>query len=167
MKAIWLRILGLPNALWTIAKGLAVTILNFGRVLFGPLKRQWNWSKMTRSGVTLQYPEERWEPFPRFRGLLALTVDPKTGRERCVACGICASICPNKCITVERARGEEGEKEKPRPKRYEVDISLCLFCGLCVEQCPYNALTMTARYELADYDRAAFIYDKERLLKGG
>ncbi|MFQ6054504.1 MAG: 4Fe-4S binding protein [Methanosarcinales archaeon] len=51
--------------------------------------------------------------------------------ERCIACAICASTCPNEVISVEEVDGErilKMEKEK------------CTGCGLCVSQCPTKIL---------------------------
>ena len=40
---------------------------------------------MLRRPVTIQYPEEKRTPYPRFRARIVLTRDPDGG-ERCVAC---------------------------------------------------------------------------------
>lgn len=110
--------------------------------------------------TTVQYPKERCEIAPRFRGLHRLV--PTQTREKCVACYLCPTVCPAKCITVESAENESGEKY---PKVYEIDILRCIFCGYCVEACPVEAIEMTDRYELANFKREQFIFDKERLLK--
>ena len=44
---------------------------------------------------TVQYPDEQARQLaPRFRGLPSLRADPETGEALCVACGLCARICP-------------------------------------------------------------------------
>lgn len=110
--------------------------------------------------TTVQYPKERCEIAPRFRGLHRLV--PTQDREKCVACYLCPTVCPAKCITVESAENESGEKY---PKVYEIDLLRCIFCGYCVEACPVEAIEMTDAYELANYKRDDFTFDKERLLK--
>jgi NADH-quinone oxidoreductase subunit I len=110
--------------------------------------------------TTVQYPKERCEIAPRFRGLHRLV--PTADREKCVACYLCPTVCPAKCITVESAENEQGEKY---PKVYEIDLLRCIFCGYCVEACPIEAIEMTEKYELANYKREDFNFDKERLLK--
>jgi len=110
--------------------------------------------------TTVQYPDERLQPAERFRGLHRLV--PKQDREKCVACYLCPTVCPAKCITIESAENEKGEKY---PKVYQIDLLRCIFCGYCVEACPLEAIEMTGEYELANYKRADFVFTKERLLK--
>ncbi len=109
--------------------------------------------------VTLQYPEEKVAPFPRFRGLHALNVSHN--RSKCVACYLCPTVCPAKCITVEAA---EDDKHDKYASKYEIDLLRCIFCGYCVEACPVDALKMTSAYELASYKRDEFVFTQERLL---
>ena len=49
--------------------------------------------------VTIQYPEEKMPMYPLFRGLHELTRDEK-GKINCVACELCAAVCPAQCIRV-------------------------------------------------------------------
>ncbi|HEU0265399.1 MAG TPA: NADH-quinone oxidoreductase subunit NuoI [Geobacterales bacterium] len=110
--------------------------------------------------ITVQYPDEKIPPFPRFRGLHALNVSHN--KAKCVACYLCPTVCPAKCITVEA--GEDNQNNKYAAK-YEIDLLRCIFCGYCVEACPVDALKMTSAYELANYKREDFIYTKETLLE--
>lgn len=110
--------------------------------------------------VTLQYPDERPTPSPRFRGLHALNVSHD--RAKCVACYLCPTVCPAKCITVEATEDENHDKHAGK---YEIDLLRCIFCGYCVEACPVDALRMTDTFELANYKRQDFIFGKERLLE--
>lgn len=110
--------------------------------------------------TTVQYPTVKLQMAPRFRGLHRLV--PSQSREKCVACYLCPTVCPAKCITVESAENEKGEKY---PKVYQIDLLRCIFCGYCVEACPVEAIEMTDAYELANYKRDDFTFTKERLLK--
>jgi NADH-quinone oxidoreductase subunit I len=110
--------------------------------------------------VTLMYPDERPEVTPNFRGLHALKVSHD--RAKCVACYLCPTVCPAKCITVEA--GEDRNHDK-YAEIYEIDMLRCIFCGYCVEACPVDALKMTGDFELANYSRGDFVYTKERLLE--
>lgn len=110
-----------------LLKGLKVTLGHF----FG--------KKITR-----EYPEERPLLPSRSRGYFALDA------EKCTACGLCKNSCPNRVITVE---GEKGEDGKRRAVYYRMDIEYCLFCGLCVEACPFGALRHTTDFEHASYRR--------------
>src|SRR5512137_2807590 len=111
--------------------------------------------------VTVEYPKEKLQTYPRFRGVHALLTEPDTGDVKCVACMLCATICPSHCIHIV---GEEPVGERSRPASFDLDLSRCIFCGLCEEVCPVAAIVMTQEYELATYDKADFWLTKERLL---
>ena len=117
-------------------------------------------SHMFKKPVTLQYPTERPQIANTFRGLHALNVSHD--KAKCVACYLCPTVCPAKCITVEA--GEDSNHDKYAAK-YEIDMLRCIFCGYCVEACPVDAIRMTEQFELANYTRADFTYTKERLLE--
>lgn len=113
--------------------------------------------------ITIQYPDEKREVYPRYRGLHAL-MKYDDGREKCVACCLCAKICPTEAIRIDSSCDEENKK---RIDAYEIDTARCFFCGLCVEVCPEEALVMSDDYELAVYKREDTIYNKDKLLKNG
>ncbi len=112
------------------------------------------------NSTTVEYPKVKLEPSDRFRGLHRLV--PDHNREKCVACYLCPTVCPAKCITVEAGEDENGVKY---PTVYQIDMLRCIFCGYCVEACPVEAIEMTGEYELANYKREDFCFTKERLLK--
>jgi NADH-quinone oxidoreductase subunit I len=114
---------------------------------------------LTRS-VTRQYPEERRQPAPGFRGLHAL-VRNADRTARCVGCGLCVAICPSQCIKVYTS---EGAGHTKIVDRYEIEVLRCLFCAFCVEACPFGAIVLTDHFEYSDYSRDALYMDKERLL---
>lgn len=112
--------------------------------------------------VTVEYPKEKLQPFPRFRGVHALLSDPETGKLNCDACHLCSTVCPSQCIVVESSEHEDGLKHLDA---FVIDLSRCIFCGFCEEVCPRAALAMTQEYELSTYDKNDFWLDKERLLE--
>jgi len=111
--------------------------------------------------VTVEYPKEKLHPYPRFRGVQALLTDPETGDTKCVACMLCATICPSRCISIV---GEQTPDGRSHPAGFDLDLSRCVFCGFCEEVCPEAAIVMTRQYELATFDKNDLYLDKERLL---
>ncbi|MCA1961577.1 MAG: NADH-quinone oxidoreductase subunit NuoI [Desulfomonile sp.] len=111
--------------------------------------------------ITLRYPEEKWPVAPRWRGRHVLTVYP-TGKIRCVACMLCATVCPAECIKIVAAAEPDNRKY---PESYELDLGRCIFCGHCVDVCPRQAIEMSTVYELSEYSRESLILDKETLMK--
>jgi NADH-quinone oxidoreductase subunit I len=134
---------GIANGMWT-------TLKHFFRALSDP--------------VTVQYPEQRLPLSIGFRGLPRLVYELDGGDARCVACAICASACPVGVIHMDTHRGGDGRKLLDR---FDIEAGGCIYCGLCVEACPFDALTMTAGFELASYNRADLLWPKERLLVPG
>jgi len=116
---------------------------------------------MLTKPVTRQYPEEKHPAMPGFRGLHALVRESSTGREKCIACGLCAAICPSQCIHIYTGEAADGRKVA---ERYEIEVLRCTFCAFCVEACPVGAVVLTEHYEYSDYSRDAFYYNKEMLL---
>ncbi len=114
-----------------------------------------------RRAITIQYPKERFEQWPRFRGRVAM-IPREDGGPQCNACGQCVRICPAACITIVRHR-EEGVKGFILDG-YVIDIGLCIYCGLCVEACTFGSLVMIPEYEMSVYDKAELIYDIPKLL---
>lgn len=110
--------------------------------------------------VTRQYPEEKHDAFPGFRGLHAL-VRKEDGSAKCVGCGLCAAVCPSKCISIYTSEGPDHAKVVDR---YEIEVLRCVYCGFCVDACPFGAVVMTPHYEYCDYTRDALFMTKEKLL---
>lgn len=103
-----------------------------------------------KKSVTMRYPEEKCVMPQRYRGVVSLIIDKKTGKHRCIACLSCVRICPNYSLQVECG---VDELKKRYPKKFTFQLGQCMFCGLCVESCPTNALEMNKEYELATYSR--------------
>ena len=111
--------------------------------------------------VTVEYPKEKLNTFPRFRGAHALLTDAETGDTKCVACMLCATVCPSQCIRVE---GEQLPDGRSRPREFEIDLGRCIFCGYCEEVCPVAAIVLTKVYELSTFNKNDFVLTKEWLL---
>jgi NADH-quinone oxidoreductase chain I len=120
-----------------------------------------------RPHITMEYPRERPELAPRFRGVPRLRRDPGTGEELCVGCLLCEQICPDDCISivVDKRPGGKGKMAKS----FIIDYERCCFCGLCVDPCPTTPITaiyMSHDYELSDYSRQEFITQRAMLVDG-
>lgn len=130
------------------------------------------WTNLThrRDMITLNYPEEKYEYSPRFKGNHVLTVK-KDGSLRCTACMLCATNCPAECIKIEAAEHQDPSVEK-YPISYEIDILRCVFCGFCEEACPVDAIRMGPEWQTPALNGSQFTYDINHLahrssLKGG
>ncbi len=136
------------------------------RILFiDLLKGLWLTLRYTyRPVYTEQYPTERPKLAARYKGAPRLNNDPETGETLCIACDLCALICPEDLIVVGAQRDPESRKKVLTT--YTFDTSRCLFCGLCQEVCPTNAIELTQDFELATYDRRTMLWDRSRLEKG-
>ncbi|HMN68225.1 MAG TPA: NADH-quinone oxidoreductase subunit I [Bdellovibrionales bacterium] len=119
---------------------------------------------------TLNYPEEKYEYGPRFKGNHVLTVK-KDGSIRCTACMLCATNCPAQCIKITAAEADDPSVEK-YPISYEIDVLRCVYCGFCEEACPVDAIRMGPEWQTAGLNGSKFTYDIQQLayrpqLKGG
>jgi NADH-quinone oxidoreductase subunit I len=117
--------------------------------------------------VTISYPDEQREQYPRTRWRHFLT-RYEDGLEKCIGCSLCAGACPARCIYVEAAENTEEQRFSPGERyaaRYEINMLRCIFCGYCQEACPTGAIVLRKNFELADYEREDFIYTKEQLLE--
>ena len=77
--------------------------------------------------VTVQYPEEKWPISPRWRGTHRM-LTTETGKAKCVACGLCPTVCPSSCIKLVPGEDEQGNRY---PLVFEIDEFRCIFCGMC------------------------------------
>ncbi|MFT5465808.1 MAG: ferredoxin-type protein NapG [Verrucomicrobiales bacterium] len=55
----------------------------------------------------------------------------------CIACGQCANVCPNKCITLS---GLENGVEHLGTPRIDARAQACILCMACTQVCPTQAL---------------------------
>ncbi|NLF14592.1 MAG: NADH-quinone oxidoreductase subunit NuoI [Anaerolineaceae bacterium] len=121
--------------------------------------------------VTVQYPDEPVQLYPRFRGrhqLLRYEDGPYEGLERCIGCALCAAYCPTQCIYVQAGENKDGVRRSPGERYaeiYEINLLRCMFCGYCEEACPTGAIVMRREFALADYQREKLLYTQDRLLE--
>lgn len=105
--------------------------------------------------VTVQYPREKLQMSPAYRGHTEFVLDPETKTHRCIACELCARTCPSQLIHLEGVK--VGKKKLP--SKYVIEYHLCSLCGLCVEVCPTQALQFSKEYRLAGYSRQDAVID--------
>lgn len=142
-----------------ILTGMGITMSHLIKNLF-------NKKQMT----TLNYPEEKYEYGPRFKGNHILTVK-QDGSLRCTACMLCATNCPAECIKIVASESTDPLVEK-FPINYEIDMLRCVFCGFCEEACPVDAIRLGPEWQTPGISGANFTYDINHLahrasLKGG
>jgi NADH-quinone oxidoreductase subunit I len=113
-----------------------------------------------RRPVTELYPEYKRVLPARTRARIILTRDPE-GEERCVACFLCAAVCPVSCISMagaERADGRRGARW------FRINFARCIYCGLCEEACPTLAIQLTPQFEFCERDLLTMVAEKQDLL---
>lgn len=138
--------------------------LSFSESLYLPeiLKALWySFKQIFQPTFTLNYPEEKWDPPAIFRGRPVLVEDD--GKERCVACGLCARACPPLAISMQANEDADDPKER-YPDFFEINMLRCIYCGYCEEVCPEEAIVMSKDYDIVFESREEAIYDKQRLL---
>ncbi|HMO25579.1 MAG TPA: NADH-quinone oxidoreductase subunit I [Tepidisphaeraceae bacterium] len=139
--------------------GLGTTLKHMFRVLGGTHK-------------VIQYPEERREDRPvvegglnlrTYRGVHRLNKDEE-GRVKCVACFMCSTACPARCIHIEAEESPWPDREK-YPRKFDIDELRCIYCGMCEEACPVDAIELTSLYDIVGLTRQEMIFDKAKLLR--
>jgi len=99
--------------------------------------------------MTVRFPHESIPIPDRYRGEHAYDID------KCISCGLCAKICPNRAIEMVEVSDKYKEKY---PKRYpKIDLGKCCFCGLCEDICPKDSLKLTKNVFLSTFDPKSVI----------
>jgi NADH-quinone oxidoreductase subunit I len=112
--------------------------------------------------VTEEYPEEKPNLPPNYRGVHRLNRDEQ-GRVKCVACMLCATACPARCIDIIGDEAPWPDRDK-YPTRFQIDELRCIYCGMCEEACPVDAIELTSIYDLTGLTRKDLVFDREKLL---
>lgn len=118
---------------------------------------------MFRHAVTRQYPEVKRGMFPGFRGKHAFVRDAKTGKEKCIMCMKCSTVCPSQCIAITKKKREEDGKQYLA--QFDIEALRCIYCSYCVEVCPVCALVLTEEYEYSAYTQKEIYFTREKLLQ--
>jgi NADH-quinone oxidoreductase subunit I len=139
-----------------IFKGLLVT----GKVLF---ENVFGWAFKGRAGDTVFYPEEMRPDFTPINRGKHILVTRKDGTPKCVACMMCATACPARCIDIEATESPNPQVQKMAGK-FNIHLDLCIFCGLCVEACPVDAIRMTKEHRMVEYTREDMRVDIKHLM---
>ncbi len=100
---------------------------------------------------TVQFPFEKKETAPRYRGL------HYNDLEECIGCGTCSTICQNQAIDMVEVEGIEA-KPGDSGLRPRVDNGRCCWCALCVEVCPTGSLSLTTDYIYVTDDPNSFLW---------
>jgi NADH-quinone oxidoreductase subunit I len=132
-----------------------------GRGLFTTFKM------LVEGPVTVQYPEQKRQVRPRFRGRHVLK-RYDNGLEKCIGCSLCAAACPADAIFVEASENTDEKRFSPGERyasTYEINMLRCIYCGFCEDACPTEAIVLGDNYELSFTDRHDAIYTKDRLLE--
>src|ERR1700760_89910 len=153
-------VLSLPDQFFLpqVMKGLGTTMKHMLMVLGGKDR-------------VIQYPEEKRDDLPveqggmnlrTYRGVHRLNKDEE-GRVKCVACFMCSTACPARCIHIEAAESPWQDREK-YPAKFDIDELRCIYCGMCEEACPVDAIELTYEYDMVGLTRQEMIFDEEKLL---
>lgn len=146
-----------------ILKGMGITAGHFWKNIFFHSMHRLGLFKAIRAAVTILYPEEKRHFASRLRTRHRLT-KRDDGSPRCVACMMCETVCPARCIYIVAEEHPDPNIEK-RPASFTIDLGKCVYCGFCVEACPEDAIRMDTKImDISAYTREGMILDMPELL---
>jgi NADH-quinone oxidoreductase subunit I len=148
---------------YEIIRGSVITTRHFVVNMFFHILNLFRIKTKRKGAVTIQYPDVRPQIAARHRSMHRL-MKREDGKPRCVACMLCATVCPSECIYIEADEDPDPEIQK-YPTTFIIDLTRCCFCGFCVEACPEDAIRMdTDEIELARYDKEDLVCPLDKLL---
>ncbi len=146
-----------------VALGLWITMSHFFKNMLIHTLHLFGLFRNIRAAVTFQYPEEKRPLARRIRSRHRLT-KREDGTPRCVACMMCETVCPARCINIVAGEHPDPNIEKV-PVSFDLDLGMCVYCGYCVEVCPEDAIRMdTQIVAISAYSRAEMQLDLNALL---
>jgi NADH-quinone oxidoreductase subunit I len=119
-----------PLTLWErtylprICDGLVVTMRHFFRNLWHFTLARFGVEREWKGAATYQYPEVRRPLYPRLRTLHRLT-KREDGTPRCIACMMCETVCPAKCIYIVAASVRKKRLKNIRSNSISISASAC------------------------------------------
>jgi NADH-quinone oxidoreductase subunit I len=147
----------------SLFQGLGITFGHFFKNLTVHTLHLFGLMRHVRGSVTYQYPEEQRPLSKRARTRHRLT-KREDGAPRCVACMMCETVCPARCINIVAMENPDPNIEK-MPRSFDLDLGKCVYCGYCVEVCPEDAIRMdTQILDIAAYSRKEMQLDMNDLL---
>ena len=147
----------------SVFQGLGITSRHFFKNIFIHAMHVVGLMRHVRGSVTFQYPEEQRPLSKRTRTRHRLT-QRHDGTPRCVACMMCETVCPARCINIVAKEHPDPNIEK-MPAAFDLDLGMCVYCGFCVEVCPEDAIRMdTQILDIAAYSRDQMKLDLKELL---
>src|SRR5258708_36460634 len=91
--------------------------------------------------ATIQFPEQKRPTSSRYRGIHVLT-QREDGTPKCVACYMCATVCPAECIFIEAgARPEQDLAKHPTP--LQIRPLRCVHRGIGLDASPGRAIAIS------------------------
>lgn len=101
--------------------------------------------------ITVRFPYESIPIPEKYRGEHSYNI------EKCISCGLCERICPNRAIEMVALAEEYKDRY---PKKYpRIDLGKCCFCALCEDICPKDSLKLTKNVFLSTFDKSDSIKD--------
>ncbi|WP_006788605.1 4Fe-4S binding protein [Thiorhodospira sibirica] len=118
-----------------VVRGLSLTSGVF-------LRNLWRWMRGRKGALTVYYPEERRPDYAAHNRGKHILTQRANGKPQCIACNLCATVCPAQVIEIEAAFDAEDPAHPKYPAHFAIDYARCIFCGMCVEACPEDAIRM-------------------------